>query len=82
MAWDEENNRLTLFGGFGEAAVFWGDTWSWDGAVWRRLPSPPEYGYVGHVEPLVKPPLDDFVGPRFARRPAVHPRCMPARHTR
>ena len=51
-AFDDPRHGFFICGGEPSAGNQSKRAWSWDGAVWRRLPSPPEYGYVGQIEPL------------------------------
>ena len=39
MAYDGNRRRTVLFGGFGrpDVNVLFGDTWEWDGALWRQV---------------------------------------------
>jgi hypothetical protein len=39
MAYDTNRSRTVLFGGFGRpnVNVLFGDTWEWDGALWRQV---------------------------------------------
>src|SRR5690606_17895259 len=49
LAFDERRGRTVLFGGAlaGDAAL--GDTWEWDGTVWRRFePDPAPPPRMGH----------------------------------